>query len=46
MKRSSTSFLVRDMNIKTMMRDFPGDPVVKTLCFYCRGHGFDPWSET
>ena len=23
--------------------DFPGDPVVKTLCFHCRGHGFDPW---
>ena len=26
-------------------RDFPGGPVVKTLCFQCRGHGFDPWSE-
>ena len=24
--------------------DFPGGPVVKTLCFQCRGHGFDPWS--
>ena len=23
-------------------RDFPGGPVVKTLCFHCRG--FDPWS--
>ena len=24
----------------------PGGPVVKTLCFYCREHGFDPWSGT
>ena len=24
--------------------DFPGGPVVKTLCFYFRGHRFDPWS--
>ena len=23
--------------------DFPGGPVVKTLHFHCRGHGFDPW---
>ena len=23
--------------------DFPGVPVVKTVCFHCRGHGFDPW---
>ena len=23
---------------------FPGGPVVKTLCFHCRGHGFSPWS--
>ena len=23
--------------------DFPGGSVVKTLCFHCRGHGFDPW---
>ena len=21
--------------------DFPGGPVVKTLCFHSRGHGFD-----
>ena len=25
-------------------RDFPGGPVVKTPCFQCRGHEFDPWS--
>ena len=23
---------------------FPGGPVVRALCFHCRGHGFDPWS--
>ena len=21
----------------------PGGPVLKTLCFYCRGLGFNPW---
>ena len=25
-------------------RDIPGDSVVKTLGFQCRGHGFHPWS--
>ena len=24
--------------------DFPGGPVVKTLCFQCRGGRFNPWS--
>ena len=24
--------------------DFPGGPVVKTLCFHCRGCGFNPSS--
>ena len=28
---------------KPFSRDFPGHPVVKTPCFHCRGHGFDPW---
>ena len=23
--------------------DFPGEPVVKTPCFQCRGCGFDSW---
>ena len=27
---------------KKRIRDFPGGLVVKTLCFQCRGHGFDP----
>ena len=29
---------------KCWLRHFPGSPVVKTLCFQCRGHGFNPWS--
>ena len=32
-----------DKTIQLKMRGtFPGGPVVKTLCFHCRGHGFDP----
>ena len=31
--------------LKNNSGDFPGSPVVKTLCFHCTGHGFDPWSE-
>ena len=27
-----------------MLREFPDVPVVKTLCFHCRGHRFHPWS--
>ena len=27
-------------------RSFSGSPVVKTLCFHCRKHSFDPWSVT
>ena len=27
----------------TLLRGFPGGPVVKTLCFHCWGHRFDPW---
>ena len=23
--------------------DFPGGPVLKTLCFYCKGLRFNPW---
>ena len=26
--------------------DFSGDAVVKTPCFHCRGHRFNPWSGT
>ena len=29
----------------TEREDFPGGPVVKTLCSQCRGPGFHPWSE-
>ena len=26
------------------MKDFLSGPVVKTLCFHCKGLRFDPWS--
>ena len=32
------------MALNTLLDFFPGSPVVKTLCFQCRGHGFNPWS--
>ena len=31
-------------NIEDVSWDFPGAPVVKTPCFHCRGHRFNPWS--
>ena len=31
---------------KTQLRGFPDAPVVKTLCFHCRGHRFDSWLGT
>ena len=29
---------------KESCRDFPCGPVIKALCFHCRGNGFAPWS--
>ena len=31
------------MNTHTL-REFPGGPVVGTLCFHSQGCGFNPWS--
>ena len=28
---------------KDIVKDFPGNPVVKILGFHCKGHGFKPW---
>ena len=25
------------------LQKLTGGLMVKTVCFYCRGHGFDPW---
>ena len=27
------------LSLNTDLQDFPGSPVVKTLCFHCKGHG-------
>ena len=32
------------MDKNASYQDFPGDPMVKTLHFQCKGHRFDPWS--
>ena len=29
--------------IRCWLGHFPGCPVVKTLCFQCKGREFDPW---
>ena len=29
--------------LRQAVREFPGGPVVRTLCFHCRGHRFEPW---
>ena len=34
----------KSFSIKLHIKDFPGSPVVKTPCFHCRRHGFDPLS--
>ena len=35
----------QEIKLTKMMQngDFPGDPVVRTLCFHCWGHRFNPW---
>ena len=32
------------MTALKLLWEFPGGPVVRTPCFHCRGHRFDPWS--
>ena len=43
-KKKSYVLILRVAHFKKLaLRDFPCGPVVKTLCFHCRGHRFDPW---
>ena len=39
----STGFEVMKGWAQLLALDFPGGPVVKTLPFQCKGHGFDLW---
>ena len=39
----ATGVLNLEHTFKVELQDFPGGPVVKTLHFHSRGHGFDPW---
>ena len=41
---NSKRYVHPNVHSNTIYRDFPGGPVVKTLCFHCRGCGFNPWS--
>ena len=34
---------MQEVKSKSCVWDFPGGPLVKTPCFQCREHGFDPW---
>ena len=42
---SSSSSGKPSLKLKSLCHlwDFPGSPVVKTLCFQCKGLRFDPW---
>ena len=42
-KKSSFLTPLRGPHEDTGAWDFPGGPVVKTLCSQCRGPGLDPW---
>ena len=36
-------FICLILNEKITFWEFPGSPVVRTLCSKCRGPGSDPW---
>ena len=40
---SHDGMLLLGIKILGAPMDFPGSPVVRTLCFHCRGHRFNPW---
>ena len=36
-------WLLKALDVTARLGDFPGGPVVATLCFHCRRHKFNPW---
>ena len=38
-------FLPPQQTVQRKPVNLPGGPVAKTLCFHCKGHGSDSWSE-
>ena len=47
MQETWVQSLVREEPLEKGMahaREFPGSPMVRTLCFHCRKHRFYPWS--
>ena len=46
MARDFITLLRLALNLKHKTLDFPGGPVLKSLCCQYRGHGFDPGQGT
>ena len=44
MKSAGQEYHSHFIDLETESRNFPGDPMAKTLRSQFRGHGFDPWS--
>lgn len=46
LQKFSVRFLLKSSSAANFKepRDLPGGPVVKTVCFQLRKHGFSPWS--
>ena len=41
---SSCKNFLEQFPVESKVLGLPGGPEVKILGFYCRGHGFNPWS--
>ena len=43
MAKQTSGHIGHTKDKKKLGKDFLSGLVVKTPCFHCRGHGFDPW---